>query len=316
VSLVVIVYNERVRRHASRPVLVALATALCACDSATIGGPTDGLVGDRPDRGPSADGPRADRAWLDGPRRESSVDPCSPLPAGCLCAQACNAGACDNSLCPCPPIAGVAYGKIAIAKPTSGDMSKHGDVNLLLRQRQSVAAQKGLVDISGPTDTKPPPQLYSLFSDDRVPVFPTVYRLQSWDWGCNCAGPYMTSPEVTLAGMQTKTGEEIRTPMSGYDIGGGRTAVVLYAAKGTITLKYTGEDNVVYGYTVHLSGICVDPSLQALYDQLSAAGRKELPALTGRQPLGRALSTEIQAAIRDTGSWMDPRSRKDWWQGK
>jgi hypothetical protein len=38
--------------------------------------------------------------------------------------------------------------------------------------------------------------------------------------------------------------------------------------------------------------------------------------LKSRQPLGRALGTEVRAAVRDTGSLMDPRSRKDWWQGK
>jgi hypothetical protein len=296
-----------VRRLALQVIIrLGLGIGLCACGgkaSLPSGPPGDA----RADRWPPGDGPRADTL---------TVDPCSPLPAGCLCAQACQGGACDNSQCPCPPIPGMTYGKIDNAKPTSGDLSKHGDINLLLRQRKVVSAQKGLVDISGPTDTKPPPQLFSLFADDRVPLFSTVYQLQSWDWGCNCAGAYITDPEVTLAGMQTKAGEVIQTPMSGYDIGGGRTAVVLYAAQSTITLKYTPDDNVVSGYTVHLSGICVEPGLQALYDQLNAAGRKELPALSGRQPLGRALSTEIQAAIRDTGTWMDPRSRKDWWQGK
>ncbi len=54
------------------------------------------------------------------------------------------------------------------------------------------------------------------------------------------------------------------------------------------------------------------------YDEFAewAGGRKQLPVLKGRQPLGRALGGEIQAAIRDTGSWMDPRAKKDWWQGK
>jgi hypothetical protein len=116
--------------------------------------------------------------------------------------------------------------------------------------------------------------------------------------------------------MATTPGEVIHAPMSGYDIGGGQTAMVLYAAKHTITLKYTVEDNVVKGYTVHLSGVCIEPGLQSLYDQCNAAGRTQLPALKSRQPLGRAVDTEIQAAIRDTGSWMDPRARKDWWQGR
>jgi hypothetical protein len=29
-----------------------------------------------------------------------------------------------------------------------------------------------------------------------------------------------------------------------------------------------------------------------------------------------AVGSEIQVAVRDTGSFMDPRSRNDWWQGR
>jgi len=81
-------------------------------------------------------------------------------------------------------------------------------------------------------------------------------------------------------------------------------------------LKYTREDNVVAGYTLHLENICVDANLLALYRQLNAAGRSELPALRPGQSLGRASGSEIDAAIRDSGAFLDPRSRKDWWQGR
>jgi hypothetical protein len=243
-----------------------------------------------PADGELADAARAERGFLDLP-------PAADGPAGCA------------------PIPGASYGQLGPTNPYSGDISKHGDVNLLLRKKQAVAETKGLVDVGGATDSKAP-QLYSLFTDDRVPGFPAVYQVEAWDWGCNCAKGYITDPKVTLAGMAVSPGEVIQAPKSGYEIGGGHTAIVLYAAKDTITLKYTTEDDVVHGYTIHLSGICVEPGLQALYDKLNAAGRKQLPALKGRQPLGRATGSEIQAAIRDTGSWMDPRVRKDWWQGK
>ena len=121
---------------------------------------------------------------------------------------------------------------------------------------------------------------------------------------------------MTLAGMTTLADEVIRTPFSGYDIGGGHTAMVLYVGKSTITLKYTADDDVVHGYTVHIEGICVDLGLQLIYEQCDVGKRKELPVLKSRQPLGRALGTEVRVAVRDTGSFMDPRSRKDWWQGK
>lgn len=32
--------------------------------------------------------------------------------------------------------------------------------------------------------------------------------------------------------------------------------------------------------------------------------------------IGTAIGNELGVAIRDTGSLMDPRSRKDWWQGR
>ena len=41
-----------------------------------------------------------------------------------------------------------------------------------------------------------------------------------------------------------------------------------------------------------------------------------LPVLWPGQPLGRAPGSEIDAAIRDSGAFLDPRSRKDWWQGR
>jgi hypothetical protein len=305
-----------------RAALLVAACSLAGCDGKVSGPPSDGQP--PRDQGPGEDVLRQDGA-PDGEAPPDGAgpvpdgggpDPCNPLPEDCLCAQACQAGECDNTKCPCPPISGASYGTLSIGTPCGCDPAKHGDMNLLLRKWQPApGAVKGLVDVSGPTDGKAP-QLCTLFADERVPSFPEVYRVEYWDWGCNCPKGYIDKPEVTLAGMGTSAGEVIRTPGSGYDVGGGHTAVVIHAAKGTITLKYTAEDNVVYGYTVHLAGICVEPTLQALYDQCHAAGRKQLPALKGKQPLGRALAAEIQVSIRDTGSWMDPRVRKDWWQGK
>lgn len=317
--------NERcASRRCDVSLLVALlvgCSLLAGCTSSLLGGRDQGAT--PRDRGgldqPRRDGGRdaaPDLARDDGPAPDRSTDPCAPLPAACRCAAACQAGQCDNTRCPCAPIAGVSYGQLSTNQTSSEDPATHVDVNLLLRKTQSVAKTLGLVSINGPTDTAPPPQLFSLFADERVPTFSRVYQVEQWDWGCKCFTGYINAPEVTLAGMTTTPGEELRVPHSGYDMGSGKTALVLYAAPGTITLKYTREDNVVQGYTVHLSGVCIDPKLQALYDQLHAAGRHDLPALSSRQPFGRAIGDEIQAAIRDTGSWMDPRSKKDWWQGK
>ena len=144
----------------------------------------------------------------------------------------------------------------------------------------------------------------------------TTYRVYDWDWDCNCRAGLLAYPEVTLAGMAVTPGEVLRLPDSGYDIGGGFEALVLYAAEDRITLKYTCEDNVVWGYTIHVEGVCVEPRLLALYREWNAAGRGRLPALRGLQPFGRAMGGEVGVAIRDTGTFMDPRARQSWWEAR
>jgi len=169
-----------------------------------------------------------------------------------------------------------------------------------------------LIEVSGPTDDRAP-HLNTLFADDRLPGFTANYRVHDWDWGCNCRGAPITDWDVTLAGFGTSAGEVLELPDSGYDIGGGNDALVLFVDDTSITLKYTREDNVVIGYTIHVDGVCVEPSLRALYEESHAAGRVDLPALRGDQPFGRARGSEVRVAIRDSGSFMDPRVRKDWW---
>jgi hypothetical protein len=62
----------------------------------------------------------------------------------------------------------------------------------------------------------------------------------------------------------------------------------------------------------------VDPAapqlstLLALYQRLDAAGRSRLPAVRSGQAVGLARTAEVDVAIRDSGTFMDPRSRRDW----
>jgi hypothetical protein len=117
--------------------------------------------------------------------------------------------------------------------------------------------------------------------------------------------------------MATRSGELLAAPSRGAEIHpGGYIVLVLYADEGRITLKYTREDNVISGYTVHLENLSVDQSLLELYRNANAAGRGELPGLTNGQILGAALGNEVLVAIRDCGTFLDPRSKKDWWQGR
>jgi hypothetical protein len=165
--------------------------------------------------------------------------------------------------------------------------------------------------------------LAGLFLPNRFPGISSTHRVTHWDWGCGehgCRGPVITDWPVTLAGLSTTPGEDISIPERGPEIyGGGFKAMVLYAEERRITLGYTRRDTVASGYAVHLEDVCIDPNLLALYQaQVDGDGRHNtgyLPALSNNQVLGTALNTEIKVAVRDNGSFMDPRSRKDWWQG-
>jgi hypothetical protein len=202
-----------------------------------------------------------------------------------------------------------------VGSPTDRPAAQHGDLNLELRGFSPTSGKLSLIDMSGPTDNRAP-QLAGLFSDERTPVFSGIYRVNNWDWGRNERGGPITDFEVTLAGLEVTPGETVHVPGAGYDIGRGYQVLVLYADEERLTLKYTGEDSVVNGYALHLEGVCPEPDLLALYERMNQAGRRELPALRAGQALGRARDSEIQVTIRDTGRFMDPRVRKDWWRGR
>jgi len=221
----------------------------------------------------------------------------------------------------CQPIPDANYSSTQAGGYPSGDPppALHPDLNLSMRGWEANgSAFHGLVDYGGGTDDKAP-RLIDLFADRRAPTFATVYRVYDWNWASNTRGALLSQYDVTLAGLAAMPGETVHVPASGYDIGGEGGAkyevLVLYADEDSLTLKYTREDNVIVGYTLHLEGLCVEPSLLALYQANDAAGRSVLPGLFERQALGRARGGEIQVAIRDNGAFMDPRSRKDWWPG-
>lgn len=217
---------------------------------------------------------------------------------------------------PCAPISGETYGTLPIVgPPTDRPAAEHGDINLALRGYEPTNSTRSLIDMSGPTDSRAP-QLAGLFADYRTPEISNVYRAHHWDWGSNSRGGLVSDFEVTVAGFAVKPGEVIHVPSAGYQIGSGYAALVLYADKERITLKYTGEDSVVSGYTLHIDGICTEPNLLSLYQRMNSAGRRQLPALRPSQAFGRAIGSEIQIAVRDTGRFMDPRVRKDWWRGR
>jgi len=206
------------------------------------------------------------------------------------------------------------YGSINIrGGPSERPAALHPDMNLGQRAWKAVSAPLSLLSVGGPTDGGAP-RFASLFASGRMPRMTGAYQVYNWDFRAGRRTTPITSPEVTLIGFATTPGEMVLLPDSGYSIGNGYSALVLYADTERVTLKYTREDNVAVGYTLHLENICVDPRLLASYRALDAAGRWRLPAIRSGQAVGNAAGSQMLAGIQDSGSWMDPRSRKDWWQ--
>lgn len=198
--------------------------------------------------------------------------------------------------------------------PADRPAAEHPDLNLGLRGYAPVDAAARLVDYGGSTDSEAPSLrgLY-LYASDGDPRFARVYRVYDWDWAADARGAPIASPEVTLATIALDRWEPVFVPPSGYTVGSGYAVLVLYAEEGRVTLKYTRDDNVVGGYTLHLEGLLVHPELLAAYRAADAAGRTVLPALRAGDVVGLARGGEVGVAIRDAGRFMDPRSRKDWW---
>jgi len=223
---------------------------------------------------------------------------------------------------PCQPT-GSSYNLIPVDGRQSIDrpVDVHPDYNLAIRGwvTNTDPSLRRLVDYNGGSDPNAP-QLYGLFANGRTPAFTSTHRVYDWDWVNNRRGALISAWPVTLLGMATTPGEALQLPGRGPDIYQGiYHALVIYASDVRITWTYTRYDFITTptgGYGVHVENVCVDPNLVALYNQANAAGRGSLPALRGGQPFGRASTGEVLAAIRDTGSFMDPRSRKDWWQGR
>jgi len=213
-----------------------------------------------------------------------------------------------------PPHIDEKYATLIIeGNPETRPAAEHPDLNLALRGYRQVDAFGGLVDYGGEADSHPP-QLVGLLG--RLPVIRGTYQVYDWDWARMAPSEPIASPAVTLITLGADRNELVRVPDAGRIIDRrGYQALVLYAESSRITLKYTREDNVVEGYTLHLERVSVASELLDLYRESDRQGRKRLPALRAGQVLGWAAGETIGVAIRDCGTFMDPRSRKDWWQG-
>jgi hypothetical protein len=194
------------------------------------------------------------------------------------------------------------------------------DLNMNVRGWYPVNEFLGFVRYPYPPDEPPDtqhPLHLSNIAGSTVSSFVSTYQANDWDWlGCNCGVPRSPSPyPVTMLGLRTTPGQALRIASRNLPVDpAGFKAVVLYADAGQLALKYTAEDRVDNGYLVHLVNLCVDPNLVEWYQRLDAAGRRWLPAVFDDSVIGVAQGSEVDVIVRDSGSFLDPRSRQDWWQ--
>jgi len=195
----------------------------------------------------------------------------------------------------------------------------HADLNLAVRGYQPVAAANALFDFDGPVDSDPP-QLAGVLAPGEAPHFGQTFQVYDWDWQCaphGCRAQPLLEPEVSLIALAAAPDARVSIPLRHQPIyADGFKALVLYAEATRITLGYTREDGVTGGYVVHIENFCVDPALLALYTAHAAAGRTELPAVRDDESIGVAALGDILVAVRDRGAFLDPRSRRNWWQGQ
>lgn len=232
----------------------------------------------------------------------------------------------------CPTTSTNTYNSRAIATAESvGDRTPaefHPDKNFLIRgYRQNDNNPKTLVNNNDPNPDLKAPQLTTM-TTNRTPAIFHTYEVYDWNWGTapnwgTKGAPLVTPWPVTAVGFYGNPGDNLMLPNSGYTVGGGYMAYVIYAARdpvttlGTISMVYLAEDRVSGGYTVQYDNFCIDPNLLALYQQLSPSNktnRAELPVLRGGDVVGKFKTNEVVVAIKDKGQYMDPRSIA-WWQG-
>ncbi len=183
------------------------------------------------------------------------------------------------------------------------------DINpITMRGYTPTSGTKDFINLTPQEDDDPnAPQLYYLLN--KTPIFKNLYKIERAPWD-----PPTLPYDVHLVNLEANPNDPIRVPEAGTSVlPCGKDVLVLYANQNNITLKYTQDDTVTGGYTLHVSDICVDPELLKLYEQ-NAQTRNNLPALKRNDIFGIARINGIKVAIRDRGTFMDPRSKKDWWQ--
>ncbi len=222
----------------------------------------------------------------------------------------------------CPTTSSQTYESIKPDTPAQRKISNpenSPEVNINLRGWGEVNEAKELINYGGDTDPNPPPSFGSIFSG-RWPKIVKTYIIYEWDWENNRSNIGKSATPawpVHLIGIDAALGEPLLGLKAGRSIFGDYSLMVLYASESSITFTHSTGDTAPPnddGYPIYFVDMCVDPNLLAKYKSDNAGGRQVLPAIRPGQIFGYAKDTDVKVAIRDTGSFMDPRAKKDWWQ--
>lgn len=185
--------------------------------------------------------------------------------------------------------------------------AEHGDLNLKLREPTPIDLEPQLIEIDGSGIDPNTPKFNKVFEPNIV----QTYAIHGWDWATNSKSDLIQDGVAVLIGLKTTPGEPVYIPPRDVPIFGDKFfATVLYADEDSLTFLYDRKGSVVQGYTVHLLGLKTDPNLVKLFNESQG---NELPGLTLDTPVGTA-TDELIVAIRDNGTFLDARSKKDWWQ--
>lgn len=184
------------------------------------------------------------------------------------------------------------------------------DIKLSVRGWIDSPEPRTLLDnIGGDNDRGRGPQLNTIM-EDSTPNITGVFQVNYPD-GTPIVKDERSNWGVTL--MELGTGSDILAPKIGYDIGGGFNYTVLYADNNELTLKATLEDSAAYGYTLHFVDLNVKQEIVDAYVANEKDRENSLVAMPCGFKIGTAKDSKFKVAVADTGTFMDPRVRKDWW---
>ena len=184
------------------------------------------------------------------------------------------------------------------------------DIKLSVRGWIDSPEPRTLLDnIGGDSDFGRGPQLNTIM-EDSTPNITGVFQVNYPD-GTPIVKDERSNWGVTL--MELETNGAIVAPKSGYDIGGGFNYTVLYADNNELTLKATLEDSAAYGYTLHFVDLNVKQEIVDAYVANEKDRENSLVAMPCGFKIGTAKDSKFKVAVADTGTFMDPRVRKDWW---